>query len=105
MSGSAALEIPLRYSDMAVGDNSPFSFDFSQWTTPADPVVSAVVSTSVPTELVLMGMPGVQNSVVTYWLCGGCANTPYKIFCQVTTLFGRRATRTARLYVSPILPD
>jgi hypothetical protein len=109
---SASLEVPLRFSDMAPGDLNPFSFDFITpippatcgWTTAADPVVSATGSTSASGELPVVGAPGVQNSVVTFWLGGGCANSEYKIFCSVVTQFGRRATRTARLYVDAILP-
>jgi hypothetical protein len=59
---------------------------------------------SAPSELAIIGAPGIQSSVVTVWLAGGCPNTEYKIFCQVTTQFGRKATRTARLYVGTILP-
>jgi hypothetical protein len=104
---SASLEIPLRFGDMAVGDENPFSFDWVKlgWTTPADPVVSAEVRTSEPTELVLIGDPGVQNSVVTFRLGGGCANTEYAIFCSVTMQFGRKATRRATVYVANALPD
>lgn len=103
---SASLEVPLRFSDMAVGDLNPFSFDFIAlgWTTAADPVTSATVWTSSPNELPIVGAPGIQNSIVTVWLGGGCPNSEYKIFCSVTTQFGRKATRTARLYVGSILP-
>lgn len=109
---SATLEVPLRFSDMAVGDENPFSFDFITpippntvgWTTAFDPIVSATVQTSRPTELVLLGNPGVDNNVVTFWLGGGCASSEYLVFCQVTTQFGRKATRTARLFVDRILP-
>jgi hypothetical protein len=113
---SATLEVPLRFSDMAVGDLNPFSFDFISpppgsppgtqgWTTALDPVVSATVVTSSPTQLMVVGNPGVQNSVVTFWLGGGCAHSEYKIFCRVMTQFGRTATRTAHLYVSGVLPN
>jgi hypothetical protein len=102
----ALLEIPLRFSDMAAGDENPFSFDFITlgWTTPFDPVVTAIVRTSSPTELALIGSPGISNSVVTVWLGGGCPNTEYEIFCQVTTQFGRKATRKASVFVAPALP-
>src|SRR5690348_8211133 len=105
MSGSS-LEFPLRFGDMAPGDVNPFSFDFIKlgWTTAADPVVTATVWTSSPDELVVIGGPGVSNSVVTTWLGGGCANTEYGIFCQVQTQFGRQAARKALIFVAPALP-
>lgn len=100
----AGLEIPLRFSDMAVGDVNPFTIDFSCWTTTADPLVTAAIVTSSTTELALIGGPGIQNNAVTFWLGGGCANSEYNIYCTVTTQFGRRATRTARLYVDCTVP-
>jgi hypothetical protein len=106
MSGSL-LEIPLRFSDMAAGDENPFSFDFIGlgWTTAADPVVTATVTTSNSNELSMIGSPGISNSVVTVWLSGGCPNTEYGIWCQVTTQFGRKATRKALVFVAPSLPS
>ena len=102
---SAMLEVPLRFSDMAVGDVNPFTFDFgTDWAAPGDPVTSATVTTSSPDQLSIIGGPGVQNNQVTVWLSGGCANTEYLIFCTVQTQYGRKATRTAHLYVTGILP-
>src|ERR1700733_11762443 len=106
MSGSL-LEIPLRFSDMAAGDENPFGFDFLAlgWTTATDPVVTASVWTSSPNELSLIGSPGISNSLVTVWLRGGGPNTENSIWCQVTTQFGRKATSKASAFVSPSLPN
>lgn len=108
----AVLEVPLQFSDMSAGDLEPFSFDFVSpiapnkegWTTANDPVISATVWTSAPTELQVVGAPRIDSSIVSAWVSGGCENTQYKIFCTAVTQFGRRATRTGYVYVDRILP-
>ena len=104
--GGAFNKVPLRFSDMAPGDINPFNFDFllGGWTTIQDPIASAVVTTSCPLELEVVGGPGVQNSGVTVWLSGGVPNTSYEIHCRVITQFGRQATRTAHVYVEDLVP-
>lgn len=106
------LEVTLQFSDMAAGDFGPFSFDFISpippntfgWTTADDPVVSAAVWTSAPTELQIIGAPRIDSSIVSAWVSGGCQNTEYKIHCTAVTQFGRKATRTGYVYVDRILP-
>jgi hypothetical protein len=99
------LGVPLRFSGIVVGDTDPFSFDFGilGWTTPADPVVSATITTS-SAALIVVGTPGISNNVVTVFLTGGVVNTEYLVSCMVTTQSGRVATRVAHLFVFPILP-
>lgn len=104
---------------MAVGDIAPFTFDFGSpglvstgcgmsgtppWTTAADPVTTTTVMTSSVSGLAVTGSPGISQNQVTVWLQANDSNQDFHIQCQVSTLLGRRATRTARVYVASTIP-
>jgi hypothetical protein len=104
---------------MAVGDIAPFTFDFGSpglastgcglhgsppWTTAADPVTAATVTTSSVSGLAIVGTTGVSQNQVTAFLQANDSDQDFVIQCQVTTLLGRRATRVARVYVASTIP-
>lgn len=86
----------LYFPDRDPSDNTPHTWDFSQWLGSSDVVQSAVV-TANPSDL-LVSAPIVQAQTVTVWLSGGTAGVTYTVACQVTSQAGLEATRSASVY-------